>query len=177
MPKGLHALRYSEKFPGSQRLFYLNHRQNTSSVMPTEIDKGEWRRRLHSHNFDEGILFQPNSIFWNGRVCQTSYISPAETYPIPKVFLPKQTRVHAPWVLAISFESLALIRRTDWGLMRHSLCEKTIQGWYMTICSVWTEKWKLVYELDHPSFVRKTHYSKEWWDNGSHAINIVSSKE
>ena len=30
----------------------------------------------------------------------------------------------------------ALIRQTDWRLMRHSLCEKTIQGWYMTICYV-----------------------------------------
>ena len=87
--KRLHAPRYSEKFPGYQRLFHLGHRKNTSSAMSTEIDKGEWRRRLHSHNFDEGILFQPNPIFLNGRVCQTSHISFAETYPIPKVFLLK----------------------------------------------------------------------------------------
>ena len=134
MPKGLHAPKYSEKFPDYQRLFHLCHRQNTSSAMSAEIDKVEWRRRLHSHNFDEGILFQPNPIFLNGRVCQTSHISSAETYYIPEVFLPKQTRVHAPWVSVMSPKSLALIRWTDWGLMRHSLRERTIQGWYMTIC-------------------------------------------
>ena len=64
--------------------------------MSTEIDKGEWRGHLHSHKFDEGILFQSNPIFLNGRVCQNSHISSTETYPVPKVFLPKQTRVHAP---------------------------------------------------------------------------------
>lgn len=30
--------------------------------MSTEINKGEWRNWLHSHNFDEGILFQSNLI-------------------------------------------------------------------------------------------------------------------
>jgi len=30
--------------------------------------------------------------------CRTSHISFTETYSIPRVFLPEQTRVHAPWV-------------------------------------------------------------------------------
>ena len=101
--------------------------------MSTEIDKGE---TIHSHNFDEGTLFQPNPVFQSRMGVQTSHISLAETYPIPEVFLPKQTRVHAPWVSVMSPESLALIRWTDWRLMGHSLCEKTIQGWYMNIFSV-----------------------------------------
>jgi len=42
---------------GYQRWFYLRYKQNTSLAMSIEIDKGEWRRRLHSHKFDEGILF------------------------------------------------------------------------------------------------------------------------
>jgi len=99
MQKGLHAPNYSKKFPGyHMKALHLCCRQNASLAMPTKMDKGEWRGRLHSHNFDEGILFQSNPIFLNGRVCQTSHISFAEICPIPKVFLPKQTRVHAPWV-------------------------------------------------------------------------------
>ena len=110
MPKCLHGHRYSEvEFPSYHmkalvfaRLLHPRCRQNTSLAMSTEIDEGEWCGRLHSHNFDEGILFQSNPIILNGQVCQTSHISSAETYPIPKVFLPKQTRVHAPWVSVMS---------------------------------------------------------------------------
>ena len=98
--------------------------------MSTKIDKGE---TIHSHNFDEGILFQSNPLFQTRMGVQTSHISLAETYPIPEVFLPKQTRVHAPWVSVMSPELLALIGQTDWGL-RHFLRENTIQGWYMIIC-------------------------------------------
>ena len=123
--------------------------------MSTKINKGEWRRRLHPHNFDEGVLFQSNPIFLNGQVCQTSHISSVEIYSIPKVFLSKQARVHAPWVSIMSSESLAFIRWTDWDLMRHSLREKTIQGWYLTISYVWAGKRQLVYELDHSPLVRK----------------------
>ena len=83
-------------------------------------------RRLHSHNFDEGILFQSNPIFQMDGSVRLVIYPLAETYPIPEVFLPKQTRVHAPWVSVMSSESLALIRWTDWRLMRHSLREKTI---------------------------------------------------
>jgi len=36
---------------------------------------------------------------------------------------------------------------------------------------------KLVYELDHSSFVRKTHHCEERGNNCTHAINIVSTKE
>ena len=89
--------------------------------MSTEIDKDEWRRRLHSHYFDEGILFQSNPLFQSRTGVQTSHISLAETYPIPKVFLPEETRVHAPWVSVMSSELLVLIRWMDWRLMRHSL--------------------------------------------------------
>jgi len=62
MPKGLHAPRYKTEFQGHllffrqnicfirrglpligyQRLFYSQRKQNTSSAMSTEIDKGEW---------------------------------------------------------------------------------------------------------------------------------------
>ena len=45
--------------------------------------------------------------------CQTSHISFAETYPIPKVFLPKQTRVHAPWVSVMATKLLAFFRWKD----------------------------------------------------------------
>ena len=61
--------------------------------MSTEIDKGE---TIHSYNFDEGILFQSNPLFQSWTGVQTSHISLAETYPILEVFMPKQTRVHAP---------------------------------------------------------------------------------
>ena len=126
MPKGLHAPRYSETFLGyDMKALHPRCRQNASLAMSTEIHKGEWRGRLHSHNFDEGILFQSNPIFLNGQVCQTSHISSVETCLIPKVFLPKQTRVHAPWVSVTITESLALIRWMDWRLMRHSLRKKT----------------------------------------------------
>lgn len=101
--------------------------------MSTEIDKGE---TIHSHNFDERILFQNNPLFQSRTGVQTSHISLAETYPILEVFLPKQTTVRAPWDSVMSPESLTFIRWTDRGLMRHSLCEKTIQGWHMTTCSV-----------------------------------------
>ena len=150
MPKGLHAPRYKIKLQGHlffyrqnicfirkgnplsgyQRLFYSQRKQNISSAMSTEIEKGE---TIHSHNFHEGILFQSNPLSQSRTGVQTSHISLAETYLIPEFFLPKQTRVHAPWVSVMSSESLVLIRWTDWGLMRHSLCEKAIQGWYMTI--------------------------------------------
>jgi len=83
MRKGLHAPRYKTEsqghllffrqnicfirrglpLTGYQRLFYSHRKQNTSSAMSTEIDKGEWRRRVHPHNFDKGILFQSNPLF------------------------------------------------------------------------------------------------------------------
>jgi len=93
--------------------------------MSIEIDKGEWCNHLHLDNFNEGILFWSNPIFLNGWVCHTRHISSPETYPIPKVFLPKQTRVHAPWVSVTITESLMLIRWEDWRLMRHSSHKNT----------------------------------------------------
>ena len=55
----------------------------------------------------------------------------AETYPIPEGF-PVESRPGCmpPGFQSCPPESLALIRWMDWELMRHSLCEKTIQGWY-----------------------------------------------
>ena len=102
MRKVLHAPKYSKKILRLPWKFHPRSRQNASLVMSTEIEKGEWRSRLHSHTFDEEILFQSNPIFLNGRVCQTSHISFTETYFIPRVSLPKQAKVHALWVSAIS---------------------------------------------------------------------------
>ena len=65
-----------------------------------DLPKGD--SKSQPPNLDEGILLYSNPIFLNGWMCQTSHISYAETYSIPKVFLPKQTKVHAPWVLVIS---------------------------------------------------------------------------
>jgi len=103
MQKGLHAPKYSKKFPGyHMKALHPHRKKNASLAMSIEIDNGEWRSHLHSHNFDEGTLFYSNPIFLNGWVCQTSHISSAETFPIPKVFLSKQTRVHAPRVSVMS---------------------------------------------------------------------------
>lgn len=131
--KRSHAPKYSEveflgyhmKVLAFARLLHSHCRQNTSFAIFFEIDNGEWHSHLHSHNFDEGILFQSNPISLNGQVCHTSHISSMETYPIPKVFLSKQTRVHLPWVSVTITKSLALIKWTDWRLMRHSLRKKT----------------------------------------------------
>ena len=136
MQKGLHAPRYSEvEFRGYPSICKKNIcfvRKGLPFTGYPSICKQNICFIAKGLPFNRGILFRSNPIFLNGRVCQP-VISFMETYPIPKVFLSKQARVHAPWVSIISSESLVLIRRTDWGLMRHSLHEKTIQGWYMTI--------------------------------------------
>ena len=139
MPQGLHAPRYSEvEFPGYPSIC----RQNICFIgkgLPFQVTPQFADKTFVLSGkayLNRGILFRSNPIFQNGWVCQANHILSAETHPIPKVFLSKQARVHAPWVSVMPSESLILIRRTDWGLMRHSLREKNIQGWYMTICYV-----------------------------------------
>ena len=56
---------------GYQRLFYSHRKQNTSFAMSTEIDKGE---TIHSHKFDEEILFQSSTLFQSRTGVQTSHI-------------------------------------------------------------------------------------------------------
>ena len=102
MRKGLHAPKYSEKFPGYQESFICIEDKMLPQRCLSKQTKVNGTDAFHSHNFNEGILFQSVPIFLWGRVRQTSHISLAEIHSIPKVFLPKQTRVHAPWVSVTS---------------------------------------------------------------------------
>ena len=127
--KSLHAPRYSEvefpRLPLNLQTKHLFYRERPTFSGYPSICKQNICSNGKGLPSNRGILFRSNPIFVNGWVCQTSNISSAETYPIPKVFLSKHTRVHAPWVSITTTESLAFMRWTDWRLMRHSLRKKT----------------------------------------------------
>jgi len=126
--KILHAPRYSEvefpRLPLNLQTKHLFYQERPTFPGYPSICRKNIRSIGKGLPSNKGILFRSSPIFLNRWVCQTSHISSMETYPIPKVSLSKQARLHAPWVSVLTTESLVLIRWTNWRLMRHSLCKK-----------------------------------------------------
>ena len=63
MRKGLHAPKYSKKFPGYQESSIRVADKMLPRRCPSKQTKVNGADTFHSHNFDEGILFQPVPIF------------------------------------------------------------------------------------------------------------------
>jgi len=161
MPPGIkQSFEVTPQFANKTCLFYQE--RSTSYRLPKIVlftaqtkhffddvywNKQRWVVMLSNpHNFDKRILFQSNTLF-QSRMEYGGHIPLAETYPIPEVFLPKQTRVHAPWVLVISpNHSRSSGRWTgDWwdipcvkrpfrdGIWLFAMCEWGNESWSMSL--------------------------------------------
>ena len=108
----------------TQRLFYSRRKQNTSSVMSTEINKGERRRppthiTLTRESFSRITPLPPTD------EVRTSHILPRKPTLYPKFSCRSRPGRMPPGFQSYPCELLALIGRADWGL-RHFLREETI---------------------------------------------------
>ena len=134
----LHAPRYRIKFRGYLSIYRWNMLVLSGKTYLLQVTKEKhffsdvYRNKqrwvampTNPHNFNKRILLQSNPLFQSWTGVQRSYTS-RRNLSYTRSFSAKADQ--GAWPLGFSHvpESLALIGLTDWGLMRHSLREKTI---------------------------------------------------
>jgi len=116
-------------------------KENTSSAMSTKINKGEWRCPPTHITLTRESYSSPTPSSNHGRE-YGGHIPLAETYFIPKVFLPKQTTGHAPWV---SVTPPNYSRSSGWriGYWDIPCMERPFRDgiWLFAMCEPGNESW------------------------------------